>query len=57
MCAGDKVEIRIPNQKPDDELKPVWDPEHSGTYLIKKLNPVLKYMDSQGTSNILKQGM
>ena len=38
LCAGDKVEIRIPNQKPDDEKRPVWDPEHSGTYLIKKLN-------------------
>ena len=38
LCAGDKVEIRIPNQMPDDEKKPVWDPEHSGTYLIKNLN-------------------
>ena len=38
LCAGDKVEVRIPNQKPDDEMRPVWDPEHSGTYLIKNLN-------------------
>jgi hypothetical protein len=38
LCAGDKVEVRIPNQKPDDELRAVWDPEHSGTYLIKNLN-------------------
>ena len=38
LCAGDKVEVRIPNQMPDDEKRPVWDPEHSGTYLIKKLN-------------------
>ena len=38
LCAGDKVEVRIPNQRPDDELRPVWDPEHSGTYLIKNLN-------------------
>ena len=38
LCAGDKVEIRIPNQMPDDEKKPVWDSEHSGTYLIKNLN-------------------
>ena len=38
LCAGDKVEVRIPNQEPDDERRPVWDPEHSGTYLIKNLN-------------------
>jgi len=38
LCAGDKIEVRIPNQKPDDEMRPVWDPEHSGTYLIKNLN-------------------
>ena len=39
LFAGDKVDIRIPNQVPElmreDE---VWDPEHSGTYLIKNLN-------------------
>jgi len=39
LCAGDKVEIRIPNQVDDEKRKDeVWDPEHSGTYLIKKLN-------------------
>ena len=38
LCAGDKVEVRIPNQMPDDEMKPVWDQTHSGTYLIKNLN-------------------
>lgn len=38
LCAGDKVEIRIPNQVPDEEKEEVWDPEHSGTYLIKNLN-------------------
>ena len=38
LCAGDKIEVRIPNQMPDDEKRPVWDPEHSGTYLIKNLN-------------------
>ena len=38
LCAGDKVEVRIPNQMPDDEKRPVWDPTHSGTYLIKNLN-------------------
>ncbi len=39
LCAGDKVEIRINNQVPDQNREDeVWDPEHSGTYLIKKLN-------------------
>lgn len=39
LSAGDKIEIRIPNQKQEkDREKEVWDPEHSGTYLIKKLN-------------------
>jgi len=39
LFAGDKVDIRIPNQVPEmmrDE--DMWDPEHSGTYLIKNLN-------------------
>jgi len=39
LCAGDKIEIRIPNQTDDESRKKeVWDPEHSGTYLIQKLN-------------------
>ena len=38
LCAGDKVEVRIPNQVPDDNREDVWDPEHSGTFLIKNLN-------------------
>ena len=37
LCAGDKIEIKIPDQKSEDEKKP-WDPEYSGTYLIKNLN-------------------
>ena len=37
MCAGDKIEIKIPDQKSEDEKEP-WDPEYSGTYLIKNLN-------------------
>ena len=39
LSAGDLIEIRIPNQVADqsrDDEK--YDPEHSGTYLIKKLN-------------------
>ena len=40
LCAGDKVEVRVPSQLPDEtrETDDVWDPEHSGTYLIKRLN-------------------
>ena len=39
LFAGDKIEVRIPNQVAESERsKEVWDPEHSGTYLIKKLN-------------------
>lgn len=39
LVAGDKIEVRIPNQTDDESRKKeVWDPEHSGTYLIKKLN-------------------
>lgn len=39
LVAGDKIEVRIPNQSYEElRNKEVWDPEHSGTYLIKKLN-------------------
>lgn len=39
LSAGDKIEVRIPNQKTEqDREEEVWDPEHSGTYLIKHLN-------------------
>ena len=38
LCAGDKVFMRIPNQVPDENREDVWDPEHSGTYLVKRLN-------------------
>jgi len=39
LSAGDKIEVRVPNQVFDEKRsKEVWDPEHSGTYLIKHLN-------------------
>ena len=38
LCAGDKVFVRLPNQVPDDNKEDVWDPEHSGVYLVKRLN-------------------
>ena len=39
LVAGDLVEVRTPNQK-DDKARDEnpWDPQYSGTYLIKKLN-------------------
>ena len=46
LCAGDTIEIRVPNQVPDSSRKDiVWDPEHSGTYLIKSLNHQFDIMD------------
>ena len=38
LCAGDKIEIRIPDQKSEQIKEDPWDPEYSGTYLIKNLN-------------------
>jgi len=38
LCAGDKIEIKIPDQKSDNKKENPWDPEYSGTYLIKNLN-------------------
>ena len=39
LSAGDKIEVRIPNQQAEQQREEeVWDPEHSGTYLIKHLN-------------------
>ena len=46
LSAGDLIEIRIPNQVADqsrDDEK--YDPEHSGTYLIKKLNHQFNVLD------------
>ena len=38
LCAGDKIEVRLPDQKSEQIREDVWDPEYSGTYLIKNLN-------------------
>ena len=38
LCAGDKIDIRIPDQTQESEKEIAWDPENSGTYLIKNLN-------------------
>ena len=38
LCAGDKIDIRIPDQTQESQKEIAWDPENSGTYLIKNLN-------------------
>ncbi len=46
LCAGDTIEIRIPNQVPDMIREDdIWDPEHSGTYLIKTVNQQIDISD------------
>tara|TARA_X000001036_G_scaffold305863_1_gene284696 strand:- start:79 stop:1476 length:1398 start_codon:yes stop_codon:yes gene_type:complete len=46
LSAGDKIEIRVPNQTVESQrFKEVWDPEHSGTYLIKHLNHQIDVLD------------
>ena len=68
LCAGDKIEIRIPDQKSEQIKEDPWDPEYSGTYLIKNLNhqfitgsnpkvhTVLELIrDSQGIKNKLSK--
>ena len=68
LCAGDKIEIRIPDQQSEQTKEDPWDPEHSGTYLIKNLNhqfitgsnpkvyTVLELIrDSQGIKNKLSK--
>ena len=38
LCAGDKIEVRIPDNKAESIKDEAWDTESSGTYLIKNLN-------------------
>ena len=54
LCAGDKIEIMIPNQK-QESLKgdSAYDPEHSGTYLIKQVNHQFNMTDSRNVYTVL----
>jgi len=54
LCAGDKIEIMIPNQK-QEGLKgdSAYDPEHSGTYLIKQVNHQFNMTDSRNVYTVL----
>ena len=48
LCAGDKIEIRIPEQAQEDvKGDSTYDPEHSGTYLIKQVNHQFNMTDSR----------
>ena len=38
LCAGDKIEVLIPEQVSEEKRDEYWDPEYSGLYLIKNLN-------------------
>ena len=54
LCAGDKIEIRIPNQQRESEKgDKAYDPEHSGTYLIKQLNHQFNIGDTRTVYTVL----
>ena len=54
LCAGDKIEIMIPNQT-QEALKgdTTYDSEHSGTYLIKQVNHQFNMTDSRTVYTVL----
>ena len=54
LCAGDKVEIRIPEQVAEAiKEESTYDPEHSGTYLIKQVNHQFNMTDSRNVYTVL----
>ena len=54
LCAGDKVEIRIPEQVAEAiKGESTYDPEHSGTYLIKQVNHQFNMTDSRNVYTVL----
>ena len=54
LCAGDKVEIRIPEQVAEVmKGESTYDPEHSGTYLIKQVNHQFNMGDSRTVYTVL----
>tara|TARA_A100001035_G_scaffold72928_1_gene55898 strand:- start:63 stop:1487 length:1425 start_codon:yes stop_codon:yes gene_type:complete len=54
LCAGDKVEIRIPEQVAEAAKEDsTYDPEHSGTYLIKQVNHQFNMSDSRSVYTVL----
>ena len=54
LCAGDKIEIRIPEQASEAVKGEIaYDPEHSGTYMIKQVNHQFNMSDSRTVYTVL----
>ncbi len=54
LCAGDKIEIRIPEQVAEAmKGESTYDPEHSGTYLIKQVNHQFNMVDGRSVYTVL----
>ena len=54
LCAGDKIEIRIPEQASEAVKGEIaYDPEHSGTYMIKQVNHQFNMTDSRNVYTVL----
>ena len=54
LCAGDKIEIRIPEQVAEAmKEESTYDPEHSGTYLIKQVNHQFNMTDGRKLDTVL----
>lgn len=51
LSAGNTVEIQIPNQIPTSERSPdIYDPEHSGVYLIAEVNHAFDPKNAMGNT-------
>ena len=53
LCAGDKIEIKIPDQSAEAAKETAYDTEHSGTYLIKQVNHQFNTGDSRTVYTVL----
>ena len=53
LCAGDKIEIKIPDQSAESAKETAYDQEHSGTYLIKQVNHQFNMGDSRTVYTVL----
>ena len=53
LCAGDKIEIELPNPKRESEKDSDVDPVYSGTYLIKNLNHQFNMTDDRSVYTVL----
>jgi len=50
---GETVEIFIPNMIPSkDRSEESWDPEHSGVYLIAKVNHAYDFKNIKGNTHL-----